>query len=533
MARVAAFPRDGSAGSAEFHPELGITLPEVEIKLAARPQDLPKLKQALLTISAKGEERNASLHSTYFDTPELELLRQEMVLRVRRDGPDFIQTVKTGRANGGADLLSREEWEDRVTAEAVDLGAPNTGPQLAFVAGTELRPLFATNVSRIVIMLEPNAATSIEAAIDTGEIRALGGSAADPVSEIELELKRGETAALYDVALRLLDVAPLRFSLITKAERGYRLANGGGAPEPRFARDVTISPEMTVEAVLQTIGRHSIAHILGNEPAVLAQVPEGNHQMRVALRRLRSMLGTLRPVLPPEHYNWANGELKWLADSLGNARNWDVFMLTLLKPVAEALPRDEELKRLAEACARRRQEEYEKAREAVLSPRFTATILRLARWFETRAWRDQPVSEDSARLVGPITAVATELIEERMRKFLKRSRHFGRLDEVERHELRIACKKLRYTIEFLGSLYDPEKVEMFLKRLKPIQEDLGNANDVAVAHGLLETLKAPQLRRSIDRAGGLVLGWHQRGLADRELKLKKHLAGLRRAEPFW
>lgn len=509
-------------------------MPEVEIKLTARPHDLPKLKQALLAMASKSEERSTALHSTYFDTPDLELLRQEMVLRLRRDGPEFIQTVKTGRAGDGVDLLTRGEWEDRVNTEAVDLGAPNTGPHLASIAGSALCPLFTTEVSRVVVMLEPNAATSIEAAIDRGEIRAVGGGRTDSVSEIELELKRGETGALYDMALRLLDVAPLRFSLVTKAERGYLLANGGeAAPEPRYAEDVSISPDMTVEAVLQSIGRRSILHILGNEQPALAQVPEGNHQMRVALRRLRSMLSTLRPVLPAEHYDWANGELKWLADSLGVARNWDVFVLTLLGPVAEAFPQDEELKRLAEACARRRQEEFEKAREAVLSPRFTAAILRLARWFETRAWRDQPVSEDSARLVGPIAAIAPELVDERMRKFLKRSRQFDRLDAGERHEMRIACKKLRYTVEFLGSLYERDKVDAFLRRLKPLQEELGNANDVAVAHCLLETLKAPHLRRSIDRAGGLVLGWHLRGLADRENKVKKLLANLRKAEPFW
>lgn len=45
---------------------------------------------------------------------------------------------------------------------------------------------------------------------------------------------------------------------------------------------------MTVENVLQRIGRRCLAHLLRNEPAALADQPEGIHQMRVAIRRLRS-----------------------------------------------------------------------------------------------------------------------------------------------------------------------------------------------------------------------------------------------------
>jgi len=519
-----------------------VALPEVEIKLTAPAGDLPRLKQALLAMSPKAEENTSTLSSTYYDTPDLALRRQEKVLRVRSREGGFVQTLKSGNA-AADDLLSRGEWEDHIASEAVDFNAPNTSLQLASVAVDELRPLFTTRVTRTAILLEPNAATAIEAAIDLGEIQAAGGDSAvpvsEPVSEVELELLRGEPASLYDVALRLLDVAPLRFSLVTKAERGYRLAgnrdNGKNdtGTAPRNADTVVLTTDMTVEAVLQTIGRRCIAHILGNEAAVLAQDPEGIHQMRVAVRRLRSMLATLKPLLPVEHYRWATGELQWLANSLGDARNWDVFVLALLNPVLEALPRDEELKRLAEACGQRRQEEFEKAHAAVLSQRYTEAMLRLARWFEIRAWRDQPVSEESAKLIGPVTVIASDLIEQRMRKVLKQSRHFARLDPTERHELRIACKKLRYTIEFLGSLYEKEKVDSFVKRLKPIQEDLGHANDVEVAHGLLESLKTPGLRRALDRAGGLVLGWHQRGLADQETGLRKHLARLRSAEPFW
>lgn len=508
---------------------------EVEIKLKALPQDLPKIKQALLVMAGNAEERGTKLVSTYFDTPDLSLLRQEKVLRVRRDGSDFIQTVKAGNGNG-TDLLTRGEWEDPVAGEAIDLTAPNTSRHLASVAGEQLLPLFTTVVDRTVITWAADGATTIEAALDSGTIRAIGNAAAEPVCEIELELKRGEPAALYDMALRLLDTAPLRFSTVAKSERGYRLATGGGlAPEgeARHAGPIRLSPDMTAEAAFQAIGRNSLIQILGNEEAVLAKDSEGIHQMRVGLRRQRSALKTFRSLLPVEDYRWASRELKWLADALGDARNWDVFEQSLLRPVLEAHPGQAALKRLAKVCRRRRQEEFEKAREVVQSPRYTAALLRLARWFDTCGWRGRGASEASPQLLSPVTAVASGLIEARMGKVLKKSRRFASRDADERHELRIACKEIRYTMEFMGSLYAADKVDAFLGRLKPVLEILGHANDVAVVRGLLKAVKTPGHRPSNDRAGRLVVRWHKRSLAQQEGKLRKRVARLRRAAPFW
>lgn len=506
---------------------------EVEIKLTALPPDVPKLRQALLEISGRTDPRASMLVTTYFDTPDLALLHQGKILRIRRDGPNFIQTVKADNVSGTI-FLARNESEDPVPSGEVFFGAPNTGEHLASIAGKELQPLFTVEVERTTIMLELNAATTVEAVIDQGGVRAVSNGAFETVCEIELELKQGEPSALYDVALRLLDAAPLRLSTITKAERGYRLAKGGAArPLARHAGSAILTPDMTVEDALLAISRSSLLHILDNEAAVLARIPEGLHQIRVALRRLRSVLSAFRSMLPEDHYRWVSGETKELADALGDARNWDVLALSLLPPAIAALPAGEELASLSKACARRRQEEFERAREAVLSPRHTQALLRLAHWFESRAWRDQPDSGGPVQLASPVTAIAPRLMEERMCAFLKKSRHLDRLDEQGRHKLRIASKKLRYMIEALGSLYKARQTNPFLLRLKPIQEILGHANDVAVARRLLKTVTGPGSRRSLGYASGLVLGWQSRGLADQEKELGNHLARLRNTKPFW
>jgi CHAD domain-containing protein len=292
---------------------------------------------------------------------------------------------------------------------------------------------------------------------------------------------------------------------------------------------------MTVEGALQGIGRSCIAHLLCNEPAVLAGTGEGIHQMRVAARRLRAALSALKPMIPMEQYRWVLEELKWLAGMLGPARNWDVFTANLLQPMVQALPVESELQRLAQVAEQRRLAAYEQVEEGIRSQRYTATMLRLAQWFEARRWRDQPASEQAALLFAPIGEVAPALIERNWRRTCKRSRHFDQLTQEQRHRLRIALKRLRYTIDFLRDLFDHGEVKALEKRLKPLQEDLGHLNDVRTAHTLTEEVSRDvnEGGNEISRAGGIVLGWHDRSLIDRESKLQKNAKRLRRGKPFW
>lgn len=100
---------------------------------------------------------------------------------------------------------------------------------------------------------------------------------------------------------------------------------------------------------------------------------------------------------------------------------------------------------------------------------------------------------------------------------------------MQRHRLRIAVKKFHYLIEFLESLFDQIRVRKFVNQLRSVQDLLGHANDVRIAYDLLDELatRTDQDLRAIDRAGGIVLGWHERGLADHEPKLRQHVRRLK------
>jgi len=273
------------------------------------------------------------LISTYYDTPDLALKRRGLSLRVREQGGRFIQTVKTTNP-GGIDILKRGEWEDELAEARPDPYAAQSGEHLPEGISGDLQPLFATDVTRTTFAIKPASATRIEAAIDQGEIRAAGNGGIEPISEVELELKSGEPAALYDVALQLLDVAAIRIEPRSKSERGYRLGDETAAtPSVVHAAPVALDPVMTVEAALQEIGRACLTHLLHNETAALAMNPEGVHQMRVAVRRIRSAISGFKKLLPAADRRRVSGKLTWLVDILGRARNLDVF--ATLAPAAQ------------------------------------------------------------------------------------------------------------------------------------------------------------------------------------------------------
>jgi triphosphatase len=510
-------------------------LSEIELKLSSSPEQFDKVRQTVESMGQVASAATSTLVAVYYDSEELKLHHQGFSLRVRDEDGRQIQTLKSD-VGGNPDILTRNEWEDVITGHSPDFSAPQSGPRLMeVVSPDELHPLFKTIVRRTKFELEPRASTRVEVALDEGEIRSAGDDSFEPICEIELELKSGDPTAVYDLGLRLLDAASLRIEIRSKAARGYKFVSTNGALDPAvYARRVRLEGSMTVEGALQGIGRSCIAHLLRNEPAVLGGSGDGIHQMRVAARRLRAALFALKPMIPMEQYRWVLDELKWLADVLSPVRNWDVFAANL-QPVVQALPVESELQGLAQLAEQRRRAAYEQAVEAIRSQHYTATVLQLARWFEARGWRDQPASEQAALLFAPIGAVAPGLIERSWRRMRKRSRHFGQLTQQQRHRLRITLKKLRYTMEFLADLFDHGEVKALEKRLKPLQEDLGHLNDVRTAHTLTEEVSrhVNEGGNEISRAGGIVLGWHDRGLVDREPKLRKNVKRLRRAKPFW
>lgn len=298
------------------------------------------------------------------------------------------------------------------------------------------------------------------------------------------------------------------------------------------AEPVMLDPALSGDAALQRIGLACLDHVSRNEPAVLAGIDDGIHQMRVAVRRLRATLSAFGKLLPENQRQWASEELRWLADALGPARNLDVFETALLKPAgldvdASAVA----LEQLREAARHHRRLAHRDAAEAVRSMRYAVLKDCLCGWFERCGWREGGGAGD---LLRPVCAVAEHVLQRRWRVATKRGKAFATQSPNQRHRLRIALKKLRYTAESLATLYPSGGAELFTKRLKRLQDDLGQANDVRVGREILAELAPPAARqRAMAEAGRRVLAWHEDRLAKSEPKLREHLHKLFETEPFW
>ncbi|MDW7748473.1 CYTH domain-containing protein [Halomonas sp.] len=170
--------------------------------------------------------RLTRLGNTYYDSPEGELERARMALRLRRAGDRLLQTLKT-RGQGGGGLSTRGEWEWEVPGPGLDLAGLAALPPMAErdpALLERLVPRFATDFLRETWWLEEDG-LSVELALDLGEIRA--GEQAVVIRELELELKAGEPAALWTLAEALADGVALRPSDTSKAARGGALLGDG------------------------------------------------------------------------------------------------------------------------------------------------------------------------------------------------------------------------------------------------------------------------------------------------------------------
>lgn len=516
---------------------------EIELKLTGEPRALQAaLKSPVLTPWVVKFDRARTLDNRYFDSPDLRLANNGVALRIRRlSARRYVQTLKAAAIDEGP--FTRGEWEMPIPEPALDLDRftdPNARARLALVKPDVLSERFTTVFKRKTIQLaDPQGGGTIEMALDLGTIRATrddGAAADEPIAEIELELTSGSPRILFGLAEHLATDAGLRIAIANKAERGHRLATGA-PPPPQKATKSPIAADMTVEQALEHFARHGYAQWLANQPVVEdGRDPEGAHQMRVALRRLRSALTLFRAVIPTSQLDRFRADMGWLAAALGVARDWDVFVHDIVAPARAAIADDDAVAALVDRADAHRRAGYEAARAVLGDPRYTRLVLAMGDWIEGRRWREQPYSPQAAMLEHPVTAFADRSLSKRYKQVRKRGRGFRALDSDGRHEVRIALKKLRYAADFFRPLYPKKKTTAFIRHLQDLQTDLGYLNDVATASRIITELTREGGSGdgiALATTAGQVIGWHHHGLAATEPKVCKDWEAFADAPPFW
>ena len=303
----------------------------IELKLELSTDDVGRFRRhRVLRSLACGKPSTMRLRTAYFDAPDLALHNNGIALRVRSDGRRHVQSVKTtapaAPGDGGAD------HEAEVDGPAPELDRIENRRLASFIArvkrSSTLTRVFETDVRRRVLPVRIGDA-EIDVSLDVGDFTA--GERSLPICEAGLALRSGRPERLYDLALALHETLPFRLEQRSKTARGFHLMTGE-APAPMRARRVALDARMTVRQAFTLATRACLDQLRANERVVLeSEDPEGVHQMRVALRRLRAHVGAFGKAIDPQAGCFLKDRCRWIHGALGPAREWDVLLIDALR----------------------------------------------------------------------------------------------------------------------------------------------------------------------------------------------------------
>jgi inorganic triphosphatase YgiF len=513
---------------------------ETELKLDVAPSAFPQLARSAV-LKGHARARRRTIVSVYFDTADFRLRKAGFTLRVRRDGRRRLQTIK--QEGEHAALLSRNEWEQPIRSDSPDLDAARDTalkPLLTKKLARKLKPVFETSVRRTTYPLR-DGGSQIELALDEGKV--VAGRKSSPLHDVEIELKSGAAVDLFKLARALGRDVPVQLSVRTKAERGYALAERA-LPTPVKAIPVALAPDFTAGAALQAIARACLHQLVANQPLIRIGKPDGLHQMRVAVRRLRAALSLFAPMLTDAQSQGLKSQLRWLTGELSPARELDVFLDRVMDLLVEGRHDKPGLDALLEDLRRRRAQAYARVRTAYNSFRFRDLILDTAAWIEVGEWTRNADEFIPALRQRLIAETATDELKRRYKKIRKHGKRLRRLSPEQRHKLRIRTKKVRYAAEFFAGAFPGRKAgqrrEDFVAALEKLQDALGDLNDISVHEDLSAGLAqqdadgtSRRLRRRKAFAAGRLSGFEEARVSSVLREAERAYRVFARAKPFW
>ncbi len=533
---------------------------ETELKAAVPASELAGLRDRLEAMACE-RLADRSITSTYYDTVDRRLQRQGMALRLRPGDDSVTQTLKSARSASGGLHSVREVEVDLPAGSVPDIGAiPDAALRetvSTLVGRSQLRAVFETRVSRQAGLLafEDGA---VEVALDAGEIAA--NRACLPVSEAEFEVRAGPASLAYRAAAALLADRAVRLHDASKAERGYRLASAaagaaargpvgdGGADGPvRTGTLPATASDWTLDRVEACLAAYGEALAQNIHSVLTSADPEGPHQVRVVLRRLRALLWVAAPAFDPD---WAKAQakaFKALGRAVAPARDADVFVDEIVRPrlSGSGNHRDDEDEEsgnagVADLLARLetwRAETHGAVRVRLREMQASGLALGLLESVASRGWVRRS-RDGAAALVSPIGPVAAPILAREWQRLQRAGRKLDKLPAEKRHRLRKDLKRLRYGAELAAGrarTADSAGGADVLTALRRMQTSLGRLNDLDTIAPMRPTLGDA----AADAMLAACLGELETGGTSGKVrkhwmaKAKKHWARLQAAATVW
>jgi CHAD domain-containing protein len=430
------------------------------------------------------EQAPVKLAARYWDTQDHRLLRWGHRLRFREasDGSEDGWTLKFGVPPGAAanptGALEREELEEPGSRDS----PPDKvlAPIRGIVRRAQLDPIATIETDRRVMVVSGENGTeagNVEIS-DDRVTSSLGDSPGPAFRQIEVEAKGPDSDELLAAISGRLIQAGATPTSATKLEKVL-----GGTREPEV-----VVPALGRDSSLDVLVRYSLARsvnkLLRNDPKVRTRFDiEAVHDARVATRRLRSDLVTLRPILSP--VDKLRDELGWAGGLLGAVRDLDVLIERLEAQARDLTDPDREaFAPILVALRADRQHRRSLLLDGLRSARYLDLVDQLI-----EACHEPPLRETSdERSARPVLRKVTR------KAWRRTARAVDRLgdapSDAELHEIRKRAKRARYAAELGQGVFGKPAVR-FARRLTDVQDTLGALHDTVVAEDRLRSLRLP------------------------------------------
>ncbi len=448
---------------------------EIEFKFRIPNAAGPRLPAALdgLGLDVLASDTR-SMVATYYDTPNLALLRWGITLRHRIGGGDDGWHMKVPARPSG-DAPARDEI--RIDSSPADIPHELISLVSPLLRRQELRPMATVRTERRPFIITGSDGTAlIEAVDDLVDVQseATGGSHSS-FHEVEVELLIDSDPA-QELASRIskaLIQAGARPSSLSKAAQ----ALGSAAADPPDVPDLPFpDPEAPSIDALQAIFASYVRDLLMADVGVRRDLPDSVHQMRVACRRLRSALKTFRPLLDDETVRYLREELRWLASELGEVRDTEVQRVRLCN-----LSTDEATTTfIAETLDARLRAATSSALAALRTDRHDFLLEDLVLLV-----REPPVTAEAFGPAGEQLPRCVAVPWRRLERSVRKASSGGPAEQW--HEVRIRAKQARYSIEAAAAVLGSEYAKLG-KVLAKATDILGNRQDAHVASLVLQDL---------------------------------------------
>jgi CHAD domain-containing protein len=484
------------------------------------PSDrLPQISDPRFCVATAGRAR--TVRRIWLDTFDWRLFRAGLTLEClsARGSTELVLTARDGELVAAEDTIpaGRLRWPARI--EQLPLGPLRE--QLSQVVGVRaLLPVVrATSAQSRHRVLNADEKTIATLTVDQLTLTQPARLATPPrVAISPLRGYQAQAAKLADALARTPGVSRADQSPFVSA-----LWAAGRKPADYTSKvDVQLSADMPAALAVCTVLTRLFATAQANVPGTIRDIDtEFLHDLRIAVRRTRSVLKLAGSVLPAGLRDRYRTEFKWLGDLTTPTRDLDVYLLGYPGMAARLIAATEaELRPFHDHLAGQRTAAHRQLARGLRSARFTEL---------TRAWPRELKQVEAAPASRPS---AGRLAAGRIGSAHERVLRAGAAVDASSppqalHDLRKRCKELRYLLEVFASLHDPADQWRAVNELKALQDCLGEYQDTEVQQAELRAFAATMMASASAPAETLLaMGEIAAGLAVRQRAARAEFGGL-------